>query len=59
MNWNEFFAMGGYAFYVWTSWGLTAVVMLVLLVQAKMSRKKIQKEIRRQISREQKHLPNS
>ena len=31
MQWNsvsEFFAMGGYAFYVWGSFGATAVVML-------------------------------
>lgn len=31
MQWNsvsEFFAMGGYAFYVWGSFGLTALVML-------------------------------
>ncbi len=31
MQWNsvsEFFAMGGYAFYVWGSFGLTAVVMV-------------------------------
>jgi heme exporter protein D len=32
MQWNsvsEFFAMGGYAFYVWGSFGLTAVVMVI------------------------------
>ena len=31
MQWNsvsEFFAMGGYAFYVWGSFGLTAVIMV-------------------------------
>jgi len=31
MQWNsisDFFAMGGYAFYVWGSFGLTAAVML-------------------------------
>ena len=38
MQWNsvsEFFAMGGYAFYVWGSFGLTAVVLAgeVLLVR--------------------------
>lgn len=26
---QEFFAMGGYAFYVWGSFGLTAVFMIV------------------------------
>jgi heme exporter protein D len=32
MQWNsvsDFFAMGGYAFYVWGSFGLTALVMVV------------------------------
>ncbi|MEI8401916.1 MAG: heme exporter protein CcmD [Alcaligenaceae bacterium] len=31
MNWNssaDFFAMGGYAFYVWGSFGCCAVLML-------------------------------
>ena len=30
MHWNsvgEFFAMGGYAFYVWGSFGLTAIAL--------------------------------
>ncbi len=39
MQWNsvsEFFAMGGYAFYVWGSFGLTALVMIgePLLIRA-------------------------
>jgi len=29
---QEFFSMGGYAVYVWPSYGLTAIVMLGLLV---------------------------
>lgn len=29
---QEFFSMGGYATYVWSSYGLTAVVMVVLLI---------------------------
>lgn len=31
MNWERFFAMGGYAVYVWTSYGLMAVVLLLNL----------------------------
>ncbi|MGA8262265.1 MAG: heme exporter protein CcmD [Arenicellales bacterium] len=27
MNWTEFFRMGGYAFYVWTSFGLALIVL--------------------------------
>ncbi len=29
MNLSEFLHMGGYAFYVWTSYGLTAVIMFL------------------------------
>lgn len=32
MNWDSFFAMGGYAFYVWTSYGLMALVLVVNLI---------------------------
>jgi heme exporter protein D len=40
MQWNsasEFFAMGGYALYVWGSFGLTTLVMVVesLLIRRK------------------------
>ncbi len=29
---NEFFDMGGYGAYIWPSYGLTAAVMIVMLV---------------------------
>ena len=35
MNWNspaEFFAMGGYAFYVWGSFAVTAAALVIELV---------------------------
>lgn len=32
MSLQEFFAMGGYAFYVWTSYGLTLLVMLANII---------------------------
>lgn len=28
-SWSDFFAMGGYAFFVWGSYGVTAVLMIV------------------------------
>lgn len=34
MDGESFFAMGGYAVYVWSSFGFAFVVMLVLLVQS-------------------------
>jgi heme exporter protein D len=36
---QEFFAMGGYAFYVWTSYGLTFVVLLANIIIPVMQRK--------------------
>ena len=32
MTMQEFFAMGGYAFYVWTSYGLTLLVLLANII---------------------------
>ena len=32
MNWSEFFAMGGYAFYVWGSYAFAAVVLFVNVI---------------------------
>jgi heme exporter protein D len=31
---TEFFAMGGYAAYVWTAYGFATLVLIVLLVQS-------------------------
>lgn len=32
MNWSDFFHMGGYALYVWSSYGLAFAVLLVNLI---------------------------
>ena len=53
MNWTDFFNMGGYAFHVWTSWGLTALVLILLFLLPKLRNKQLRAEIKRQISREQ------
>lgn len=29
MNWSEFFAMNGYGFYVWGSYGLALMVFII------------------------------
>lgn len=52
MNWAEFFDMGGYAFEVWTSWGLTLIVLLMFVIIPKHRNAKIRRDIKRQISRE-------
>lgn len=53
MNWSEFFHMGGYAFEVWTCWGLTLIVLITFVIYPKRRNAKIRGEIMRQISREQ------
>ena len=38
---SEFFAMGGYAFYVWTSYGLTFVLMFISVIKPLWANKQI------------------
>ncbi len=52
MNWSEFFNMGGYAFFVWTSYGLTLLVIVANIVSPLMQRKKVISRIKRAIKRE-------
>ena len=52
-SWSEFFAMGGYAFYVWMSYGLTFLVILLNIVMPILHRKKVISRVKRAIRREQ------
>lgn len=38
---SEFFAMGGYAFYVWTSYGLTFLLLLIGVIKPLLANKQI------------------
>lgn len=58
MNWSEFFNMGGYAFFVWTSYGLTFLVIVANIVSPIMQRKKVISRIKRAIKRESIELAN-
>jgi heme exporter protein D len=52
MHWNsisEFFAMGGYGFYVWGSFGLTAVVMLGEALQIRSQRAEVCRNLRNEL----------
>ena len=49
MHWNsvsEFFAMGGYAFYVWGSFGATALVVVAEIFLLRSQRKELLKHLR-------------
>jgi heme exporter protein D len=52
MNWAEFFNMGGYAFFVWTSYALTFFIVVANIVSPLMQRKKIIARIKRAVKRE-------
>jgi heme exporter protein D len=58
MNWSEFFHMGGYAFFVWTSYALALVIVVANIVSPVMQRKKIIARIKRAIKRENLNLDN-
>ena len=45
--------MGGYAFFVWTSYGLTFLVIVLNIVMPLMQRKKVISRVKRAIRREQ------
>ena len=49
---KEFFAMGGYGFYVWASMGFALFLMLLEPIYLRMQHKSIVKNIQRKIRRE-------
>jgi len=54
MTVGEFFHMGGYAFYVWTSYGLTLIVLLANVLAPFRQRRKILADLARRERRERK-----
>ena len=48
-NWSDFFAMGGYAFYVWGSYGLTAVLMIAEVVLVLRRRRNVVAQLARSV----------
>ena len=48
---REFFYMGGYAFYVWTSYGLAFIVLLVNFVVPLSRERRVLKDIARKARR--------
>jgi heme exporter protein D len=53
--WNslaEFFAMGGYALYVWSSFGVCALIMVLEPIAINARRKRIMERLQREIRAE-------
>ena len=57
MNLNEFFHMGGYAFYVWTSYGIALVVLLLNVIGPLRQRRKLLNDIERAARRARRNTP--
>ena len=45
MNWSEFFHMGGYAFYVWGSYGVFALAVAVEILTVRMRKNRVLLEL--------------
>lgn len=46
MNWSEFFHMGGYAFYVWGSYGVFALAVAVEILTVRMRKNRVLLDLR-------------
>ena len=52
MQWNsvsDFFNMGGYAFYVWGSFGLTAALMVLEMLLIRSQRRELLRDLRNEL----------
>jgi heme exporter protein D len=50
-SWDNFLAMGGYAFFVWGSYGMAAAILAVEAWQLKARRRHAVTELQRDVSR--------
>ncbi|MBN2700192.1 MAG: heme exporter protein CcmD [Methylohalobius sp. ZOD2] len=47
MNWPEFFHMGGYGAYVWSAYGLAAVVLVWNMITPWLKRREVMRKLKR------------
>lgn len=51
MTWSQFWAMGGFAFYVWSAYAFTFVVVVINTVQPLIRRRQVIRFLRRYVDR--------
>lgn len=51
-SWQEFWAMGGYAFYVWLAVAFTIIPLIFLIIHIRWQHKALLREVSRQQARE-------
>jgi heme exporter protein D len=56
---TEFFQMGGYAFYVWTSYGLTLLVLIANLLIPIQQKRILLRTLARKLRRKQRDYHNA
>lgn len=54
MSFQEFIHMGGYGFYIWTSYAAATVIFIGLYVSVKMQNKKLVKQLARRYRQQDK-----
>lgn len=52
-SWQAFWQMGGYAFYVWTSFGVTFLAMGLIVYSSASTHKKLLKDVAQESARQQ------
>jgi heme exporter protein D len=45
MNWSQFFGMGGYATYVWSAYGIAALVLIFNILSARLRERSVRREL--------------
>lgn len=53
-SFSDFFNMGGYGFYVWLSYGFTAILLICLFINSKGMEKHFIEQIKQRLKREEK-----
>jgi heme exporter protein D len=48
-SWHQFFAMGGYAAYVWSAYGIAAVVLAANIAAPMIAHRRIKRRIRQSL----------
>lgn len=51
-SWSDFFAMGGYAFYVWSAFVITLLLLKGLYLVSVREQKRLVKDIKNQLARQ-------
>ncbi|WP_314722184.1 heme exporter protein CcmD [Haemophilus pittmaniae] len=51
-SWSDFINMGGYGFYVWLSYGISLVALVILAIQSKRARQVVLRNVLRETQRE-------